>query len=295
MRRSWPSPASTRTSITTGRSPGWPSAPRGSPPCTRARSRDDLAAESAGGPCRARPPGARHAAVAGRGRAGARRGARPATGIAPDTVVFGCFGGLTPDKRAAADPRRLRRDPGHACRRRVLLLGGEAAGALRPARRHRPAGLDGHVIATGYVERRGRSDRPDRGERRHAQPALADRPRALRPVAAEPRRGPLLHRLRRSRISPASRCSTPAAGRRATRRPSRWRWTCWTSADQLPRAMRRLAADRCAARADRRRRPARYWQREHSFESDARGLPAAAPAGRVAAGACVPRCRPAIS
>ena len=72
-------------------------------------------------------------------------------GIAPDTVVFGCFGGLTPDKRL---PQIL--DAFSAIRHRlppsILLFGGEAPSHydLRGdvARRD----LDREVIVTGYLE-----------------------------------------------------------------------------------------------------------------------------------------------
>src|SRR5688500_7086845 len=112
--------------------------------------RDDLAAES---------PEARveyvhlaHGTLLSPAEASRRRAeVRARHGIDPDTVVFGCFGGLTPDKRL---PQIL--DAFSAIRDRlppsILLFGGEAPphydlhGDL--TRRH----LDRQAIVTGYVE-----------------------------------------------------------------------------------------------------------------------------------------------
>ena len=110
-------------------------------------------------------------------------------GIAEDAVLFGVFGGLTPEKRLpqildafrALLPLRARRAP--AARRR-------AGGALRHRRRHRRARTRGPRHAD-RLPRDGRgADRSPRRLRRDAEPALADRARNVGPVAARARRRP---------------------------------------------------------------------------------------------------------
>ena len=108
--------------------------------------------------------------AAARGSAARRR-----LGIPDEAVVFGCFGGLTPDKRL---PQIL--DAFAAIRAsipsaRLLLAGPEAAhyDLVADVRRHR---LEDAVDAHRLSRIRRRAHRRHRRQRRDAEPALAHRP-----------------------------------------------------------------------------------------------------------------------
>ena len=93
-----------------------------------------------------------HGSLVGRDDVALRRArARHRHGIAADALVFGCFGGLTPDKRlpqilaAFAAVRR------HVPAAQLLLAGAEAShyDLRSDIARHR---LESHVVATGYLD-----------------------------------------------------------------------------------------------------------------------------------------------
>jgi glycosyltransferase involved in cell wall biosynthesis len=224
--------------------------------------RDDLAAES---------PDARvehvhlaHGTLLSPAEAARRRAeVRARHGIDPDTVVFGCFGGLTPDKRL---PQIL--DAFNAIRDSlppsILLFGGEAPshydlhGDL--LRRH----LDRLAIATGYVE-----DEDDLT----GLIAASDVTLNLRWPTARELSGPWLRSLA------AGRCSVVTALVHLAGIPviDAGSWTATAPApiavavelsderDQLSKTMRRLAVDR-GLREQIGDDARAYWQREHAYD-----------------------------
>ena len=89
------------------------------------------------------PAGTRHAAVDAERRARRRTRARARYGIAPDAVVFGCFGGLSPDKRLpqvlAAFAATRRTSPPRTCCspapcRSITISGRTSSGTASPTR-----------------------------------------------------------------------------------------------------------------------------------------------------------------
>ena len=80
-----------------------------------------------------------------------RRRIRARYGIAPEALVFGCFGGLTPEKRLPQVCRRLPPPPSSSSR--AAPARGRGAGPLRPRRGHRAFGVGDRTVITGYVER----------------------------------------------------------------------------------------------------------------------------------------------
>src|SRR5262245_2838515 len=196
---------------------------------------------------------------------GAERRARVRSqyGIPADAIVFGCFGGLTPDKRL---PQILEAFTAirHTLARPVLLLGGEAPSHydLRGDISRRSPGAD--VVTTGYVENE---------DDLTSLIAASDVTLNLRWPTARELSGPWLRSLA------AGRCSIVSALAHLAGIPmiNAGTWTRDSEApiavaidvlDEghlLPAAMRRLATDQTlrtqigsAARA--------YWQREHSYE-----------------------------
>jgi glycosyltransferase involved in cell wall biosynthesis len=81
----------------------------------------------------------------------ARRRLRARYGIADDAVVFGCFGGLTPEKRIPQILAALRAILPHAPTAR-LLLGGAPASHFDVAAAIAAHGLAERVTLTGYLE-----------------------------------------------------------------------------------------------------------------------------------------------
>ena len=169
---------------------------------------------------------------------GARPGRRePARGAGPrrepggrfrrDTLVFGCFGGLTVEKRVPQVLKAFAATLAYAPKARLMLAGDAPDPRALRADVHR-LGLDAHVILTGYLESDAALTECHRGLRRGAEPALADRRRDLRSLAALPRARPA-DGDRRSR----------APGRRAVARPAHL---------AAPRRRRRRAR-RCASRS----------------------------------------------
>ena len=222
--------------------------------------------------------------------------------IAEDAVLFGVFGGLTPEKRLPQILAAFRALLPHAPAARLLLAGAPAAhydvvadvaAARAPGPRH----------ADGLPRHGRRRHRSRRRVRRDAQPALADRARNLRPVAPRPRgrqsdshHGPRPSRgcafagsadvdgERRSAIGSRSRrrdrCGnepeddgqspeTPRIARSphfAHRSPVCVAIDILDEDHSLRLAMRRLAAD--AALRDELGRAAReWWAREQSIEA----------------------------
>ena len=195
----------------------------------------------------------------------AERGARARSrfGVPRDAIVFGCFGGLTPEKRL---PQVL--DAFATIRHRlppsVLVLGGESPGYydLRAdvARRD----LDDHVLITGYIE--------DEAQLTDLI-AASDITLNLRWPTGRELSGPWLRSLA------AGRCSIVSALAHLAGMPfiDAATWTANRPApiavaidvqDEsalLPGAMRRLACDaplRHRVGSDARE----YWQAEHSYE-----------------------------
>jgi glycosyltransferase involved in cell wall biosynthesis len=192
-----------------------------------------------------------------------RTRARSQYGIAPDAVVFGCFGGLTPEKR----PRQIL-DAFTAIRRdlpaSVLLLGGEAPAHydLRGDIARRDLGTD--VVTTGYVESE---------DDLTSVIAASDVTLNLRWPTARELSGPWLRSLA------AGRCSIVSALAHIAGIPVVDART-WTTGDvppiavgidlmdepqQLAGAMRRLATDR-TLREQIGSEARAYWQREHACE-----------------------------
>ena len=224
--------------------------------------RDDLASES---------PEAHveylhlaHGSLVGEEAAGARRArVRSQYGIPADATVFGCFGGLTPDKRL---PQILEAFGAirHSLARPVLLLGGEAPSHydLRDDISRRSLGTA--VVTTGYIENE---------DELTSLIAASDVTLNLRWPTARELSGPWLRSLA------AGRCSIVSALAHLAGIPmiNAGTWTrdgdapiavaidVLDEGHLLPAAMRRLATDQAlrlqigsAARA--------YWQREHSYE-----------------------------
>ena len=191
------------------------------------------------------------------------REVRARYGIEPDTVVFGCFGGLTPEKRvapilAAFEAIRHRLPPS------VLLLGGEAPSYYDLRGDIARYDLDRLVFVTGYVE-----DEDDLT----SLIAASDITLNLRWPTAREVSGPWLRSLA------AGRCSIVSALAHLAGIPviSAGSWTAAAPAsiavavdlaeegDQLSKAMSRLAVDRPLREqigSDARA----YWQREHSYD-----------------------------
>lgn len=81
----------------------------------------------------------------------ARREVRAKYGIAPDAVLFGCFGGLTPEKRIAQILGALRAVLPHSPSAR-LLLAGAPAGHYEAVADARALGITDRVTFTGYLQ-----------------------------------------------------------------------------------------------------------------------------------------------
>ena len=191
MSPSWPSPASTQPCIINGRWSGRSSRRRGWSPCTATGAARELAAARcpATRASRSIRPGrgrARRCARAGSGARAARCAA--ATASRSDAVVFGCFGGLTPEKRMPQILAAMAAIAPHAPTARLLLGGRRAAHYDVHADIAAPASAGSRHRHRLSGERRG-PDRSSRRLRRQPEPALADRPRDLRPLAARPRAG----------------------------------------------------------------------------------------------------------
>ena len=82
----------------------------------------------------------------------ARHVVRARYGIADDAVVFGCFGGLTPEKRIPQVLAALRAIQPHAPSARLLLAGAPAT-QYDVAAAIAAHGLEDRVTLTGYLER----------------------------------------------------------------------------------------------------------------------------------------------
>ena len=195
----------------------------------------------------------------------ARRRARVRSqyGIPADAIVFGCFGGLTPDKRL---PQILEAFTAirHSLPPPVLLLGGEAPSHydLRGDISHRSCGAE--VVTTGYIE-----DEDDLT----SLIAASDVTLNLRWPTARELSGPWLRSLA------AGRCSIVSALAHLAGIPmiSAATWTrdgeppiavaidVLDEGHLLPAAMRRLATD-TALRTQIGSAARAYWQREHSYE-----------------------------
>jgi glycosyltransferase involved in cell wall biosynthesis len=224
--------------------------------------RDDLAAESPDA-CLEYLHLAHGTPVTAEEAARRRAEVRAEYGIPADAVVFGCFGGLTPEKRLPQilDAFSTIR---HALPPSILLFGGEPPPHYDLRADVAGRGLDDQVIVTGYVE----TD--------HALTSLiasSDVTLNLRWPTARELSGPWLRSLA------AGRCSIVSALNHLAGIPV-IRAGSWTAAaagpiavavdliderDELPRAMRRLAHDpalRDQIGADARH----YWQREHSYD-----------------------------
>ena len=113
----------------------------------------------------------------------ARKTVRAIHGIPEDAVLFGVFGGLTPEKRLPQILAAFRATLPHAPGAHLLLAGAPAAHYdIVDGDRHPWTSGPGH--AHRLSRHRREPDRSPRGLRRHAQPALAHRARNLRPLAA---------------------------------------------------------------------------------------------------------------
>jgi glycosyltransferase involved in cell wall biosynthesis len=156
----------------------------------------------------------------------ARRRVRSQYAIAEEAVLFGVFGGLTPEKRLPQILAAFRALLPHAPTARLLLAGASAPYydiAADIARR----GLADHVTLTGYLDTDESLTRSPRRLRRDAEPALADRARNVRSLAPRPRRRPGDVRSRTSSISRMclrwirgrGRCRMPGIGDRGSGRP----------------------------------------------------------------------------
>jgi len=81
----------------------------------------------------------------------ARTRVRARWSIPGDTLVFGCFGGLTPEKRLPQILKAFAATMAYAPKARLILAGDSPDMRALRADVHR-LGLDGHVITTGYLD-----------------------------------------------------------------------------------------------------------------------------------------------
>jgi hypothetical protein len=157
-----------------------------------------------------------------------RAALRAAHGIPTEAVLFGVFGGLTPEKRLPQilDAFRAVLRPAHPPR--LLLAGRRPRTTMSPPTSPR-ADSRSHVTLTGYLED-DRTDRRHRRLRRRAEPAVADGARGLGPLAARAGgRRPDRHARSRAHLARAGARSPERGSRRspdARRSPSRS--TSWT-------------------------------------------------------------------
>ena len=153
-------------------------------------------------------------------RRAARGRARARWSIPADTLVFGCFGGLTVEKRVPQILKAFAATLAYAPKSRLLLAGDSPDPRALRADIHR-LGLDAHVTITGYLDSDAGADRVHRGVRRVAEPPLADGRRDVRSVAALPGARPA-DGDRRSR-APGGRAVARSADLAASRRRRRGR------------------------------------------------------------------------
>ncbi len=212
-------------------------------------------------------------AVSAERAAAARIKTRAKYGVPPDAVVFGAFGGLTPEKRLAQIVAAFRATLPYAPDARLLLGGAEAA--------HYPLDVfrgDDRVTITGYIDDEDLTD--------HI--ASVDVSLNLRWPTARETSGPWLRALAAGKptvvvdllqlvdvptLDPRTwRVNTSAAETSAIAHRSSAIGPVTVAVDivdedhSLRLAMRRLAQD--AALRDTLGRAARdYWQREHSLEA----------------------------
>ena len=226
--------------------------------------------------------------VSRRGSAKARTRQSRAARHSGRRVVFGCFGGLSPDKRIPQVLTRLPTRPARPGAR--LLLAGARADTLRPRAdieraRHRAM----RVTLTGYLESDDDLTDAHRGVRRRVQPALANGARDVGTLAALPRRRhtprsivDLAHLAGRA-VARSADVAAASATTRTSRehrqspsgQPIRWRVAIdiLDEDHSLRLAMRRLARDAALRRALGPRGAAATGDSEHSPASDGGGLP----------------------
>jgi len=201
----------------------------------------------------------------------ARRGIRAHHGISEDAVLFGCFGGLTPEKRIPQILDALRATVSSAPSAR-LMLAGAPADHFDIAAEIRTRGLEDRVALTGYLE--SDADLTD-----HL--AACDVSLNLRWPTARETSGPWLRALAASR--PTIVTDLVHMGHVPSMDPRTWRMNFVGTRDpgseaavcvsidildedhSLRLAMRRLAMD--AELRTRLGQAAReWWQREHSVD-----------------------------
>jgi glycosyltransferase involved in cell wall biosynthesis len=199
-------------------------------------------------------------------RAAARTDVRARYGIAGDAVLFGVFGGLTPEKRIAQIVAAFRATLAYVPGARLLLAGAPAE--------HLQLSLDdpslaGTVIVTGYVE----SD-----EAFTAHLAAADVSLNLRWPTARETSGPWVRALAVG--TPTIVMDLVHTARVPALDPRTWKMPAGTDGGpavcvavdildedhSLRLAMRRLAAD-AALRGALGAAARRWWEREHSVEA----------------------------
>jgi glycosyltransferase involved in cell wall biosynthesis len=196
---------------------------------------------------------------------GARRRARVRShyGIRGDAIVFGCFGGLTPEKRL---PQILEAFAAirHSLPPSVLLFGGEPPSHYDLRGDISRRSLGAQVVTTGYV---------DDEEDLTSLIAASDVTLNLRWPTARELSGPWLRSLAAGRCSIVSALAHLAgipvidAGT-WTRGPDRPIAVALDVMDEgrlLPAAMRRLATD-TTLREQIGSEARAYWEREHSYE-----------------------------
>ena len=192
-----------------------------------------------------------------------RRTARSRYGIGEDTIVFGCFGGLSPEKRL---PQIL--DAFNAIRTglppALLLLGGQAPPHYDLHADIERRQLRERVLTTGYVESE---------DELTSLIAASDVTLNLRWPTARELSGPWLRSLA------AGKCSIISALAHLAGMPviNGGSWTAATphpiavaidlmeEVESLARAMRRLALDP-PLRNQIGRAAREYWQREHAYD-----------------------------
>jgi glycosyltransferase involved in cell wall biosynthesis len=198
-------------------------------------------------------------------KAAARAAIRARYGIPPDAVVFGVFGGLTPDKRIAQVLSAFRATLTYAPGAYLLLAGAPAAHLELP---RDAAGVE-HVIFTGYID-------GDEAFTDHL--AAVDATVNLRWPTARETSGPWLRALGAG--LPTVIVDLVNTARLPALDPRTWTAPAGT-ADGAPiciaidildedhslrLAMRRLASD-AALRAALGAAARTHWQREHSVEA----------------------------
>jgi glycosyltransferase involved in cell wall biosynthesis len=224
--------------------------------------RDDLAAESPEA-CVEYLHLAHGVLVSGEDAARRRARVRSQYGIPANAIVFGCFGGLTPEKRLpqVLDAFTAIR---HSLPPSLLLLGGEAPAHYDLGSDVSRRSLDDQVVRTGYI---------DNEDDLTSLIAASDVTLNLRWPTARELSGPWLRSLAAGRCSivsalahlagiPMIDAGTWARGHGA---PIAVAIDVMDEGHLLPAAMRRLATDP-TLREQIGSEARAYWQREHSYE-----------------------------